>query len=124
MTRTIDFDAFRAERKAEPVEVIIGGEHFLLAADMPAEVALEIVALRKEYGDDATVPVEKIEDLARALFGSDTFDALIHKHRLSADELGVLVTSVFGQYNRAMVPNPTARKGKTTRKPRTASVSA
>lgn len=81
-----------------------------MPADMPAEVALEVIALRSEYGDAAELPVDKIGDLAKALFGADLLQTLVSKHRLSAQELAALIVSVFGQYDRALVPNPTAPK--------------
>lgn len=120
MTRTIDFDAYRAERRAEPVVVRIGGEEYHLPADMPAEVALEVVALRKEHGDNAQIPADKIGPLARATFGEAMFNDLIGKHRLSTPELATLIVQVFGQYSEAMVPNPTAPKG-AKRRPRATS---
>lgn len=124
MTRTIDFDAYRAERRAEPVVIKIGGEEYNLASEMPAEVALEVVALRQQYGDKAVVPAERIGELARALFGAELLDTLMDKHRLTTPELAALVIQVFGQYQADMAPNPTARKKRATSKSRSRKVSS
>ena len=121
--RVVDFDAFRAERNAEPVAVIIGGETYELPADMPAEVALEVVSLRRDLDDGDDLPVERIEPIARALFGEQMFDDIVKKHRVTAVELGALVSSVFGYYNKAMLPNSAAATTPQTPKKKRASSS-
>lgn len=42
MTRFRDFDAARAERVADPIEFVIGGERFTSTGELPAGVLLDI----------------------------------------------------------------------------------
>jgi hypothetical protein len=107
--RTIDFDAFRREQKSEPITILIGGESYQIGSDMPAAVALEVIALRNQLGDDADIAPEKIGELAKQLLGDELLDTLVNKHRLTTPELAVLVVQVFGEYSKGIDPNLKAR---------------
>lgn len=112
MTRLIDFDAYRREREGgEPVSIQIGGRVYDLPAEMPASVALEVIALRQELGESADVPPERIHRIAEQLFGRDVLRELTDEHRLSMPELAVLIQQVFGEYNRPAPNRTTRRKG-------------
>lgn len=96
--RLIDFDAFRAERNADPVVFRIGGKEYNLASAIPASVALEAVELKALQDDGAEVPMDVIQKTGRALFGADTWSELLVEHRITLDELGPLITSVLNAY--------------------------
>jgi hypothetical protein len=114
--RTIDFDAFRREQKSEPITILIDGESYQIGSDMPAAVALEVIALRQQIGDDADVAPEKIGELATSLFGEELLNTLVTKHRLTTPELAVLVVQVFGEYSKGIDPNPKARVKRASKK--------
>lgn len=98
MTKTIDFDSFRAEQNQEPIEFIIGGETYNLPGSIPASLAVDIIKMQTALGDDAEVPADKIEDFGRSLFGRTVWEDLLIKHRITVDELGPLLEQVMAAY--------------------------
>ena len=54
--RTVDFDAFRAEQEKKPVFLKLGGEKYALPDALPASVAVGIIRLRADIGDEARDP--------------------------------------------------------------------
>lgn len=97
---TIDFDAFRAERSAEPIVLRLGGEDYELPPALPASIALDLIRLRKEKGDTAEVPPDEIERFARLILGAKGEEII---GKVSIDELGTLLVRLLGVYS---PPNP------------------
>lgn len=91
MTRLIDFDAARAERRREPVTLRIGGRDYVLSAGLPASVALDMIRLKAHEDPDATIPYTELESIGQRLFGSDNWAAILDGARLDLEELGDLI---------------------------------
>lgn len=106
MTKVIDFDAFRAERKREPVVLRIGGVDYILASSMPASVAVDVIRLRRDIGEDEDVPLEVLDEMGRAVFGETVWRDLLADHRLEVDELGDLLQMVLAAYTPAKPETP------------------
>lgn len=99
MSRVIDFDAFRAERKEEPVTLRIGGEVFELASSLPASVAVDLIRLKKDMNEADEVPVETLDMVGNAVFGTEVWRVLLAKHRVTVSELSDLIQMVLEAYN-------------------------
>ena len=119
----IDFDAFRAEQKAEPMLLKIGGKTYKLPPSMPAALALDIVRLKALEGDDANVQVEDLLKVGSALFGGEAqFQSILAEGGITMDELPELLKKVITAYS----PSPNretrraqARRGTTSTSSRT-----
>lgn len=114
MTRVIDFDAFRAEQKQEPITLRIGGQDFELPAFVPASAAMDLVRLREEMGDNAEIPADRLMSIAIELLGGKArFEALTSATNLGLDELPALVRMVMEAYQDRL-PDPQTRQEKAT----------
>lgn len=102
---TIDFDAFRAERAAEPLTLRLGGKDYTLPPALPAAIALDLIRMRKEKGDTAEVPPEEIERFARLILGEQGEEIIA---AVSIDELGKLLIRLLEVYS---PPNPASPAG-------------
>ncbi len=112
MTNVIDFDAFRAEQKAEPVRLIIGGETYALPSSLPAALALDVIRMQangKAEGDE--VDEQYLETIGKALFGGDLFLEVIQKHNITLSELPDLIRLVFAAYQ-SPAPNREGRRAR------------
>ena len=98
MTKTIDFERFRAERAQEPVEFKIGTETYHLPPALPAALAIELISIRKLQNEDEDVSFEMLNNVGSRLFGSETWGALLDKHQITTDELPLLVKEVLAAY--------------------------
>lgn len=87
MTRRRDLDAARAERKAEPLEVVLAGRTFMLPASLPAIVA---VAMGEMHRAQSSSPDADDMDMGTftAAFG-DVVHALFGEHAKEAMNLGL-----------------------------------
>lgn len=110
--RTIDFDAFRAEKKAEPLELTLGGRVFELPPSMPAPLALDVLRLH-EMGPDADVPLEKIVALGEGIFGGEEkLREVLTLGNVTLTELPDLIKMVVEAYTASGGddPSPTAQE--------------
>lgn len=108
-SRIIDFDAFRAEQKHEPVILRIGGIDYDLPPSLPAAVAIDVLVLQQTLEDDeAEVPFETLQKVGEAIFGAEVWEACLRKHQLSIDEIPDLIGQVISIY----APEPTADPSK------------
>lgn len=98
MTRTVDFDAFRAEQKEEPVYFKIGGQIYELPPSLPAAIAVDVIRLRAVDGDEAEVPLDVLETFGAALFGKELWLQLKDEHRLTMSEVPKLLEAVLEVY--------------------------
>jgi hypothetical protein len=107
LTRVIDFDAFRAEQKAEPLELKIGGHVYQLPTSLPAALALDVIRLNAEEGEDAEVKPDFLETMGRGIFGGDLFETIIQENGITMAELPELFKMVFAVYSgEPDSPNP------------------
>lgn len=102
---TIDFDAARAERAAEPVTIKLGGIVYVLPDALPADLALDLIRMRAEHGDGAELAPEKIEGFTRQILGQSA-DAIIAA--VTLPELEDLLKRLLAIY--APSPNRAARR--------------
>jgi hypothetical protein len=102
---TIDFDAARAERNAEPVTLTLGGVTYVLPPALPADIALDLIRLRSEAGDGAEVPIGELHKFAHSLLGAEA-EAIIA--RITLPELEDLLVRLIAIY--APSPNRQARR--------------
>ena len=98
MTKTVDFDQFRQEQDAEPIEFKIGGDTYSLAPTIPAAMVLKIIRLQNEIGPDAQVTLEVFDALGRSVFGPQQWDEILEKHHLGYQEMPELVQAVMSAY--------------------------
>lgn len=110
MTRTVDFDAFRAEQKAEPLELKIAGKTYQLPTSMPASLALDVIRLHESMEADQEPKVEDLLKIGAGLFGgAEKFQAVLMDAGVGLDELGDLIQMVIEAYTGAPDPSPTAQ---------------
>lgn len=104
--RTIDFDAFRAEQKNEPVYLTLGGKDIELPPSLPAALALDMARLGA-LDDDADVDPAEIVRIGKAIFGSEeAFRALLETHGVTMAELPELVRMVIEAYTTSPSADP------------------
>lgn len=96
--RIIDFDQFRSEQKEEPVIFIIGGEEYSLPPALPASMAVDAMALQERMDDDDDVPPQMMDQFGRSLFGETVWEALLRRHRITVDEIPVVMEKVLEEY--------------------------
>lgn len=99
MSRTVDFDSFRAEQHQDPVLFIIGGETYELPASLPAAVAVDVIRLHASEGDAADVKVEDLNVFGSAIFGPALWREILDKHRIGTHELSPLLEKVLEVYS-------------------------
>lgn len=107
MTRVIDFDAFRAEQKAEPIMLKLGGHTYPLPSSLPATLALDVI--RKNGVDsEAELGPGELVTMGEGIFGgSEQFNAILSENSITMEELPELFKMVFATYNgEPEVPNP------------------
>lgn len=95
-TRVLDFDAARAERKREPLTLKIGGQEYVLSAGLPASIALDMIRLKANEGDNFVIPYGELDSIGQRLFGSETWASILDMARLDLDELGELIKRTIG----------------------------
>lgn len=98
MTRTVDFDAFRAERVEEPVIFIIGGQRYELPPSLPAAIAVDVIRLRAAQGDDAEIPLDVLQTFGQAMFGKELWQKVLDEHRVTMSEMPALLEKVLEVY--------------------------
>ena len=101
MTRTLDFDSFRRERAAEPIDFVIDGKTYKLPSAIPASLAVDVIKMQNEIGAEADIPVEKLEMFGQGLFGPTIWKQLLEDHGITVDELSPLLEMVMGAYTDA-----------------------
>lgn len=109
----IDFDARWAKRK--PVTVTVFGETYDLPPSLPLKVLLRVEEIRADAqagrrGEDFTA--NEVFELARSLFGEQTFDEWI-EDGLEQAHLEDLLAEVFARYMDGSMPaskTPAARR--------------
>ena len=118
-TRVLDFDAARAERKREPLTLKIGGQAYTLSAGLPASIALDMIRLKANEGENFVIPYEELDSIGQRLFGSETWKAILDGARLDLDELGELIKQTIqalqGDKDDGS-PNRARRRAKTPRR--------
>jgi hypothetical protein len=108
MRQTLDFDAFRAERKREPVMIRIGGKVYSLAPALPAALALDVVRLSKEQDAGDDVKPEDLINVGSSLFGSEEkFREMLVEGEVALDEIADIVKMLLEAYTAEVAPpNP------------------
>ncbi len=100
MSRTVNFDNFRAEQEDDPVTLIIGGETYSLPSALPASMAVDMMAMQETFDDeDAEVPPDAMDRFGRSLFSETIWEGLLRRHRITVTELPVLMEMVFSAYS-------------------------
>ncbi len=114
MTRTIDFDAFRQEQEAEPLVLKLGGKEYQLPSAIPAQLALEIIRIRAQYGPEHDIEPQELDKLGRALFGPDLWATCLGEGHVTIDELPALIQFVLNEYGgeEGILPNREARRAR------------
>lgn len=98
MSNVIDFDAFRAEREAEPRTFRIGGDDYPMAPIVPAAMVLKVLRLKHSLGEDAEVTLEVFDTLGRSVFTPEKWEEILDKHQIGFDEIPVLLEKVISSY--------------------------
>lgn len=113
MTRTIDFDKFRAEQHNEPVVLRLGGKDYELPSSLPAALALDIVRLQA-VNPDAEFSEADVERLGAALFGGEErFVQILADGAVTIEEMPELIQQVLQAYGSGGPrPNREARRAR------------
>jgi hypothetical protein len=118
VTKVIDFDAFRAEQEAEPVELRVNGRTYELPASIPASLALDIIR-RNPDGSVVELDSSELATMGDKIFGGkENFSRILEDNSITMAELPELFKLVFATYNSAgasEAPNP-ATPARTRRK--------
>ena len=115
MTRTVDFDSFRAEQNQEPVKFIIGGKTYDLPPSLPAAVAVDVIRLKASEGEDADVKIDDLDRFGKAIFGESLWGQLLDEHRIATHELSGLLEKVLEVYSEdPKVESPAPKQGRTS----------
>jgi hypothetical protein len=100
VSRTINFDNFRAEQEDEPVTLIIGKEEYALPSSLPASMAVDMMRMQEDFNDpDVEVPPSAMDRFGASLFGDTMWESLLRKHRITIVELPILMEMVFEAYS-------------------------
>jgi hypothetical protein len=97
--RLIDFDAARAERVQEPLYLRAFGQEFELPAEMPAALALDIIRLQTERGDESEISLAETLNLLRRVLPKAVLDDLTAQDDFSAEDFGELTHMVLSAYS-------------------------
>lgn len=113
MTRVLDFDAFRSEKKEEPLVLKLGGKTYDLPPSMPASLAVDIVRMHAEGLDDSELIKQDpaaLHRLGAEMFGgSEVFSRVLTDGAVTLTELPDLLLQVLQMYA-GPVPNRAARR--------------
>ncbi len=119
--KLVDFDQFRAEQAKEPVIFRIGGEVYNLPPTLPADIGVAVIRMQEDMGPDAKIPPGKVMEFCAAVFGPDLWDIVLHKHRVTMEELPTLLYAVLQAYTEdddpkdpASQTSPTAKSSSTS----------
>ncbi len=114
MAKTIDFDAFRAEQKQEPVMLALGGRTYALPPSLPAALALDLIRMNAS-DPDREPTMGEIERMGAELFGgTEHFREILREGAVTLDEMPELIEMVLNMYAGVTPPNRGARRGRAT----------
>ena len=107
MTKVIDFDAFRAEQKVEPIALKLGGHTYPLPSSLPATLALDVIRKNADNSDEEMSPGDMVA-MGEGIFGgAEQFNAILTENNVTMEELPELFKMVFSMYNgEPEAPNP------------------
>jgi hypothetical protein len=94
----IDFDAFRAEQEEVPVTFTIGGMTYDLPPSLPASIAVDVIRMKSEEGDEAQIPEAQLFEFCASVFGSELWKTIIDRHRVTMTEVPALLSMVLEAY--------------------------
>lgn len=95
-TRMLDFDAFMAERKKEPIIVRIFGEEYQVKPEIPAIVPVMMARANEEMSDQETSRL--VLQAGDILFGKENIMKLCEKG-IGVEDLGTLIRQIFDMIN-------------------------
>jgi hypothetical protein len=98
MSKTIDFDAYRAERADEKIIIKALGEELELPPSPPLSTMEKLLALYKQSGSKATIPEEEVIIMLEALLGKKQYRKL-SDGGLTVEEAEWLIKELWKQYN-------------------------
>jgi len=98
MSKTIDFDAYRAERADEKIIIKALGEELELPPSPPLSTMEKLLALYKQSGSKATIPEEEVITMLEALLGKKQYRKL-SDGGLTVSEAEWLIQELWKQYN-------------------------
>lgn len=65
---------------------------------MPASLAVDLIHMKSTLSDDDEVPLDRLDEVGRAIFGSELWRKLLDTHRIGSNELGPLIEMVLAAY--------------------------
>ena len=111
MNKTIDFDAYRAEKKDNNIIIKAFGEELELPPSPPLSTMEILLGLYKKTGTEATIPEEEVITMLEALLGKKQYRKL-SDGGLTVSEAEWLIKQLWKQYN----PQPEEDEGDTKNK--------
>lgn len=118
MARHFDFDAARAERRAEPITVTLFGQVWTLPATVPAQTVLVTARLLADLADEhGDVDINSLEltpgtvaAIAESCIPAETLTAWFAKG-LELDDLAEVLKTVLEEWNVASAALTTIEEG-------------
>ncbi len=98
MSRYIDYDKARAERKVKRLVIHLFDKDWQLPATLPAAAVLKVIRYKMDDRDHTDLTVAEIIDLAVDLVPKKTLDAWLAEG-MEISELGDLIMQIFGAYS-------------------------
>jgi hypothetical protein len=117
MDRYIDFDKARAERKQEPLTLLVYGVEYALPPAMPASLLLDMIRMEegKQHSDELTYA--EMVDILNQILSKDVLAPIVAHDDFSIEDLANLLRTVMQMYTgaasesgEAPAPNRTARR--------------
>lgn len=112
-SRFIDFDAERAERRAEPILLRAFGRDFELPGSMSAALFLDILRIQEERGAESDITFNDAVGILRRVLPADVLDALLANDDFSQDDyiaLCGIVVQAYGDSGESPAPNRAERR--------------
>lgn len=97
MSKTIDFDAYRAERAKDNIILKAFGEEIELPPSPPLSNMLDIIDMNERLGGSADVPAEEARKMLELTLGKDQFKMLV-KNGITLEESYWLIQKMWEIY--------------------------
>jgi hypothetical protein len=102
-SRTIDFDAFWAEKERQPIKVKVKGKWYDLPPTLPAGVVVKVCRIKRAQEAGEKVEDAAMVDLAISIIGREQLDSMC-EDGLDSEEMGDMVRQLTAVYRGAPLP--------------------
>lgn len=97
MSKTIDFDAYRKEKKGEGIKIKAFGKTYELPPSPRMAIMEKLMELRQQSGGAETIPEEELVVMIRELIGEKESKEL-YKKGVTLEEMEWLLKQIWSVY--------------------------